>query len=318
MDAASESLLIENLCLPFLLRAQNSDGGWGFHSGSASRAESTCWALLGLLNCSSNGSANATQRGLAFLRASQLSDGSWPSTPEEKTGCWVTSLATLTLLAGAPKSPETAPGLQWICKDWPADSAPWRRFLTRFSSQSRIAPINNSCRGWGWTPATSSWVEPTSFALLALGRVPENALPPQTSERVRLGEALLYDRMCPGGGWNCGNPNVYGVAGEPLVGPTVWALLALRHRSGREENRSSLAWLEGNASHVHGATSVALARICLKAYGRSYPAETLRLRPSLEAGDYPLSVQAVALSSIALHDQQPSFLDARKPELHHA
>ena len=29
---------------------------------------------------------------------------------------------------------------------------------------------------------------------------------------------MLYDRMCPGGGWNCGNPKVYGVAGEPLVG----------------------------------------------------------------------------------------------------
>jgi Squalene-hopene cyclase C-terminal domain len=318
MDAASESVLIENFCLPFLLRAQNSDGGWGFHSGSASRAESTCWALLGLLHYSSHGSTTAIQRGLAFLRASQLSDGSWPSTPEEKTGCWVTSLATLTLLAVAPQSPETSAGLQWICKDWPADSAPWRRFLTRFSSQSRIAPINNSYRGWGWTPATSSWVEPTSFALLALSRVPENALPPQASERVRLGEPLLYDRMCPGGGWNCGNPNVYGVAGEPLVGPTVWALLALRHQSRREGNRSSLAWLEGNANQVNGATSIALARICLKVYDRSYLAGTLRLRPLLEAGDYPLGVQAVALSCIALNDQQPSFLDPRQPELHHA
>jgi hypothetical protein len=124
--------------------------------------------------------------------------------------------------------------------------------------------------------------------------------------------------MCPGGGWNCGNPNVYGVAGEPLVGPTVWALLAMRHRTDREENRSSLAWLESNANNAKGATSIALARVCLKAYGRSLPVETLPLHPFLQGDDYPLTVQSVALSCIALSEKQPSFLPIRTMELKHA
>ena len=54
---------------------------------------------------------------------------------------------------------------------------------------------------------------------------------------------MLYDRMCPGGGWNCGNPMVYGVPGEALIVPTVWALLALRDEPKKTEflNESRLA-----------------------------------------------------------------------------
>jgi len=318
MDAASESNLVESVCLPFFLRAQNADGGWGFLPGSPSRSESTCWALLGLMHGSAGTGSQASHRGLAFLRASQLPDGSWPATPDEKIGCWVTSLATLTLLGFAPESPEVAAALQWICKDWPADSAPWRRFLARFSSQRDVAPINNAYRGWGWTPATSSWVEPTSFALLALGCAPASLLPSQAIQRRQLGEALLYDRMCPGGGWNCGNPNVYGVAGEPLAGPTVWALLALQGQQNRQENRSSLAWLEASANDMKAATSAALARICLQAYDRPLPAKSLRLGPLLQASDYSLNAQSVALSCIALGEQQLSFLPSPMTELRRA
>jgi hypothetical protein len=82
---------------------------------------------------------------------------------------------------------------------------------------------------------------------------------------------MLYDRMCPGGGWNSGNPLVYGVAGVPRVGPTAWALLALREDAEREEIQMSLDWLEGAYGTIHGAASLALAHRCLAAYGRRTP-----------------------------------------------
>jgi hypothetical protein len=314
MEADSERNLVEDVCLPFLLRAQNGDGGWGFLPGSASRAESTCWALLGLMSVSTHTASEAVARALPFLRAAQLADGSWASTAGEKTGCWVTSLAAWTLFGFSQQPPEAAAALRWICEDWPADSTPWRRFLAKFSSQRDIAPVNNALRGWGWSPGTSSWVEPTSFALLALGRAPADQLPAEAADRRRLGEALLYDRMCLGGGWNCGNPNVYGVAGEPLVGPTVWALLALREQMQREENRSSVAWLEASANSVEGANSVALARICLAAYGRCWPPGALQMRTWLRADDYPLNVQGVALTCVALSERPPWFLSLRSEE----
>jgi hypothetical protein len=79
---------------------------------------------------------------------------------------------------------------------------------------------------------------------------------------------MLYDRMCPGGGWNSGNPLVYGVAGVPRVGTTAWALLALRDQSERAEIQLSLRWLEGAYGAIHGAASLALAHRCLAAYER--------------------------------------------------
>ena len=261
----------ENVCAPLLRDAQNSDGGWGFHPGANSRVEPTCWALKALMSLSSpdNFDGNAIRLGCSFLIAAQLADGSWPSTSEEKTGCWVTSLACWVLEGeseGEKKySKAIALGLNWVCGDWPRDSGWWQRLLRRLSSAKQHAKHNDSARGWGWTPGTSSWVEPTAFALLAL-ESHQRLEHPSAQKRRKLGELLLYDRMCPGGGWNCGNPEVYGVAGEPLVIPTTWALLALRKYPERPENIQSLAWLEKNFTKIQGPASYALARLCLAAY----------------------------------------------------
>jgi len=232
-----------------------------------------------------NFDGDAIRRGFNFLIAAQLADGSWPSTPEEKTGCWVTSLACW-VLAGESEgekkySRAIASGLSWVCDDWPRDSSWWQRSLRRLSFAKQQFKYNDSARGWGWTPGTSSWVEPTAFALLALGcrgsrEEPEH---PSAEKRRKLAELLLYDRMCPGGGWNCGNPEVYGVAGEPLVIPTTWALLALRKYPERRENIQSVAWLEKNLSKIQAPGSYASARIGLAAYGRQ------RTEDAASAGD---------------------------------
>jgi hypothetical protein len=263
----------ENVCAPMLREAQNSDGGWGFHPGAKSRVEPTCWALKALKSLLSPGNfdGDAIRRGFNFLITSQLVDGSWPSTPEEKTGCWVTSLACWVLAGdsdGEKKySQAIASGLSWVCDDWPRDSSWWQRALRRLASAKQHAKHNDAVRGWGWTPGTSSWVEPTAFALLALENESGAQLPSSAEKRRRLGEALLYDRMCLVGGWNCGNPEVYGVAGEPLVIPTAWALLALRHYPERLENIESLTWMEKNFAGIQAPGSYALAKVCLAAYG---------------------------------------------------
>jgi hypothetical protein len=114
-------------------------------------------------------------------------------------------------------------------------------------------------------------VEPTAYTLILLSEVPASELTAPLRERQRLGEAMLYDRMCPGGGWNNGNPVVYGVAGEPRVGPTAWALLALKAKSERTENRQSLDWLERTYSRIPGAGSTTLAHVCLRTCGRTPP-----------------------------------------------
>jgi hypothetical protein len=99
--------------------------------------------------------------------------------------------------------------------------------------------------------------------------------------------------MCPGGGWNCGNPEVYGVAGEPLVLPTAWALLALRKHPERPENIQSLQWLEKNFAKIQAPGSYAMARICLAAYGRQ------GIEDAASAGDFHANNESLRTIPVA-------------------
>ena len=271
-NPSSESLFAANICLPFIRHAQNADGGWGFQPGFESRAEPTCWAILALRGLKSGAPSNEmSARGLQFLRKAQLANGSWPASAEVSAGCWVTALACWVLTADLQAREAVAAGVTWICNDWPRGGSLWRRWRGRLFSHRKITEQNDSYRGWGWTPQTSSWVEPTSFALILLAISPIRALQKAAARRSELARRMLYDRMCPGGGWNCGNPMVYGVAGEPLIVPTVWALLALRDKPDRPEFVMSLDWLEKNIENARGAGSLALARIGMEVGGRKWP-----------------------------------------------
>ena len=261
-----------DVCLPFLHSAQNPDGGWGFHPGAQSRVEPTCWALQALGNSApAELRGEVHGRGFQFLRKAQLADGSWPASPEESTGSFVTALACWALLGDHDSRNAVAAGLRWLVQDRPRASGFWRRCLGRIMNWQRVSRQNDSYLGWGWTPNTASWVEPTAIAAIVLELSPPELLPAGANQRRQSAEDVLYDRMCPGGGWNCGNPLVYGVAGQPLAMPTAWALLALRKHRQRAENLLSLDWLEKSVAEERGPGSLALARICLESYGRSWP-----------------------------------------------
>jgi len=294
------------------LRAtQNSDGGWPFHAGGQSRAEPTCWALLALANSAE--SAQHIARGLEFLKAQQLPDGSWPAMNGMSSGGSVTSLAALTLAQFPAGAKNVLPALEWLSDDYPRDSSRWQKFLKSFNS-AKHESHNDELRGWGWTPRTSSWVEPTSFALLAFASAAPSVLRPQLaqqiSQRRALAIGLLYDRMCPGGGWNCGNPRVYGVDGESLILPTCWALLALRNEPDHPHRALSLAWLQKSLAKIASSGSFAVAQITIENYNLPIPAAPRHLTdfavPSLaEQGTHVAAWAALALNPSRLWP--PSF-----------
>jgi hypothetical protein len=306
MELIPDTSFVESVCVPLLRSVQNSDGGWGFLPGAQSRVEATCWAVkaLSTREGSSGSDGEAIARGLNFLTAAQLADGSWPAMPGETKGCWVTSLACWVLAGvGDEKYAKAiASGLRWICADWPRDSSWWRRWLRKLSSAGRQAKQNDALRGWGWTPGTASWAEPTAFALLALESSAAAGISPAAEKRRKLGEALLYDRMCPGGGWNCGNPEVYGVANQPLVIPTTWALLALRRHGGRRENAESLAWMEKDFAQIQGPGSFALAQVCMMAYERRRPVDAASFSDYYARNESLRSVQVAAWTILAKSD----------------
>jgi hypothetical protein len=286
-DRAAGSLL-EGV-LGAVAEAQNSDGGWAFAKGGDSRVEPTCWALLGLANTGFAQSGMA--HGLDFLKSQQRPDGSWPTTNGMSSGGWVTSLGALTLAQFPANEKSVHAALEWLSDDYPRDSSRWQKFLKSLSAAKQHASHNDEFRGWGWTPRTSSWVEPTAFALLAFAAVSAKAaeasagfsasgqaslpiapqLAKQMSDRRPLAIGLLYDRMCSGGGWNCGNPRVYGVDGDSLILPTCWALLALGDTPDHPNRAASLAWLEKSFAAIASPGSLAVAQITLESYNLPVP-----------------------------------------------
>lgn len=297
-ESAGKGSFREPFCLPFLRQAQNADGGWGYHPAGRSAVEPTCWAALALAGRSDSEQARA--RATDWLLAAQLPDGSWPAFAGQKEGCWVAPLACLALHERKDAQDAVARGLEWLCNAWPAEGSLWQRLRLRLFVSSSVLRQDYSLRGWSWTPRTSSWVEPTAYALILLRRLFPDAPPRHVAKRQQLGEAMLYDRMCSGGGWNSGNPSVYGVAGEPLVGPTVWALLALEHGRERTENRKSLDWLAGACEQAQGPGSLALAHLCLETYGRPTPPLEPRLLRFYEANRFLQNVCVAAFAAMAL------------------
>jgi len=259
--------LSNTYCQEFLIANQNSDGGWGFHPAAPSAVEATAWALAALPAPGPASPPKACTLARDWLLKAQLADGSWPAFPGHPQGCWVTSVASLALhrQGGAQNAVER--GLDWVLKAWPAEGTLWWR-MRRALFPTSEARQDTSLRGWNWTPGTASWVEPTAHALLLLRAMPGEMLPPTAAKRRDMGERMLFDRMCPGGGWNSGNPLIYGVAGVPRTGPTAWALLALRDHADRAEVQMSLDRLESSYATIPGAASLALAHRCLEAYGR--------------------------------------------------
>ncbi len=304
----------DQVCLPMLAAAQNSEGGWGYQLGKQSATEPTAWALLALAssldsNLDSRGDASgfssAVQRGKEWLRAAQLPDHSWAAFAKFPEGCWLTSLAALALHQYGDSTEAVSAGAKWLCKEWPGESKPWRQWMQRLFAKRNVArPVvrqNDALRGWSWTRGTSSWVEPTAFALILLHRVFfRETFPPDAGNRRSLAEAMLYDRMCPGGGWNSGNPEVYGVAGEPLVGPTVWALIALQEYRERAENQLGLNWLVSAQAKIQGPGSLALAYICFRVYGLQAPSIVPALRHAYQENQFLGSVVVAALCALAL------------------
>jgi hypothetical protein len=262
--------LLKRVYLPFLREAQNRDGGWGYRPGHRSGVEPTSWALRALASAErADLFEDHFRRGCDWLTGMQLPDGSWPAFGGQQRGCWVTALACLALHHLRDDSgPSVERGLFWLCNDRPGEGRLWWRFRQRLHARKSAVHQDSFLVGWSWTPGTASWVEPTSHSLILLRTIPQELHPPGAARRRELGERMLYNRVCPGGGWNSGNPLVYGVAGEPRVIPTVWALLALAEQAKRAENQQSLDWLERSYGRIQGPASLALAHLCLESYGR--------------------------------------------------
>lgn len=210
-----------------LRRAQNPDGGWGYFPGKKSWLEPTIYAALVL-----HGDP-AADRAWELLSSWRQLDGSWRPAAEVQVAHAGTALCvTMAALRGEFGLPFHK-GTAWLLGTEGMESTLRNRAIVHIATWIGFAPDKRDLRlkGWPWNPDTSSWVEPTAHALVALKKAHLKIPSSSIRERVRLGEALLMDVRCQDGGWNYGNRTARGEELRSYPETTALALLGLQGRS---------------------------------------------------------------------------------------
>ena len=296
------TLRARSRCIEELVARQLPDGGWAYTARSAQAAvEPTALALLALPPDS------AQQRGDAIrsLLGIQNPNGSWGAfAGDDQNGSGFTGLALYAFHRCGVVGPEMDRAFLWLLR-WQGRESDWL-WKWKFRILDRQVRFDPGKFGWPWTPETVSWVFPTSYSLLALksGDHPSR----QTRFRIRRGVEMLYDRICPGGGWNAGNGIVYGSPLVPHPDATAIALLALQGETANKLVLTSLGWLERRAETCFAPWSLSWAILALNAYQRPVRRLIERLGGLAEAaGIDDCATLAVATMALACADGPNPF-----------
>lgn len=278
-----------------LFDRQSREGGWPFATGCGQRAlEPTCLALLSLRSDESP----ARDLAIRFLLDTQNPNGSWSAfVGDDAEGCGLTGLALYTLQRCGIMGPAAERATRWLLnlRGWESHWL-WK---WKFRTTDRHVRFDPDKFGWPWTPETVSWVVPTSYSLLALKERVATSETELLRFRTRRGVEMLFDRICPHGGWNAGNGVVYGEAMAPHLDATALALLALRSEPANALVSASLDWLQQRAQTCLAPWSLAWSVLALDSYGR--PTEQFLAR-LVDISD-PAQIQdcaTVAVVSLAL------------------
>jgi hypothetical protein len=275
-------------------------GGWaGLASSSQPAIEPTCYSALAL----SSAPIGDIERAQTFLLHTQNPNGSWPVFPgDDQEGGWVTSLAVMSLFDLVPAIPARLKGLHWLMNCVGREGNWFWKW--KFRTADRHVRFDPDKYGWPWFPDTVSWVVPTAFAILALNQSPCSCGGlEQVAARIDCGVQMLFDRTCPGGGWNAGNGVVHGTALAPHPDDTAIALLALRDREKDPLVQGSVDYLERVAPTLSAPWSLAWAILALAAHRRPIAALSTSLAnfPDLSGTE---DTSTLALACLALDQQR--------------
>jgi hypothetical protein len=255
--------------MPLLIRTireaiggrQRNTGGWPYVAHQDA-IEATCLAIL---SCR-NQPGDYLERAVDFLERAQNPDGGWAAfIGDDQQSCWATALAVLGLIAVRPASKRLESGVRWLVRTHGREGdLVWQ---LKFRLVDRDVQFDPAKYGWNWVGGTTSWVIPTAFSLMALRKANRRlSAAPDFTLRIRLGTAMLLNRMCPGGGWNAGNSVAFGVPYSPYIDATSIALLSLRGHEDQPGVPESLSWLCRRIGGCPAPSSLAWGIVALAAY----------------------------------------------------
>ena len=297
-----------NEAIDLLLGIQNEDGGWGSFKGKRSSTESTSFALMALKSLESNFYDRQATAGLKWLLQHQKEDGSFSLNDTSKQSSWMTPIAVLAILPFKDKNEHALRASKWVLTQEGRTPGWVVSLLVRLSLVKKVTELDPSLAGWSWTAGAFSWVEPTSYSLMALKKLKRSLGGTNCDERIRQGEMLIYDRMCENGGWNYGNSRVLGKALWPYPDVTAVALIALQDRAASEANQKSLRALDGMMRETASGTALGWGIICLTIYNQDIQEWKKVLMKTFEKTKFLGETKAIALALLAFGNGAVCFV----------
>ena len=204
---------------------------------------------------------------IRFLLHIQNTNGSWPAFQGDNGhGSGYTGLVLYALNRCSDEGTATRRAVHWLLhsRGWESHWL-WK---WKFRTSDRHVRFDPDKFGWPWLPETVSWVVPTAYSLLALKHAHGISQQGLVQLRIQRGVEMLYDRICPEGGWNAGNGVVYGFPLAPHADATALALLSLLNEPPNDFITASLDWLERRAETCFAPWSLAWAVLALNAFKR--------------------------------------------------
>jgi len=263
-----------------LIAAQNADGGWGATPGRRSNTEATSLAVSALRSVNAGSIDDRVLRGSIWLSEHQNADGGWRLNDVATAGSWTTALAMIALSPFPEHQERVLDAARWLVGQEGSKPGILANLILWVRGKRTVNELNADLVGWSWVPSSFSWVEPTSYALTALKKVRSSLADTNVNERIQQGEAMIYDRMCKGGGWNYGNSKVMDYALWPYPDITAIALIALQDRAREPANQRSLQSLRKTAAEVNSGLASSWAALCFDLYGQ----ETREWQSLIEKG----------------------------------
>lgn len=291
----ARALSFRTVRLDLLRQAQNADGGWGYKAGGQSWLEPTCLAMLALTGADA---APALEKGWKLLQQWQLPDGGYRPAAMVAEPCWATSLCVTLQCVHKVFDSGFDKGVAWLLGSRGIEGSPLERALHLVGRM--VVEYNPNLKGWPWSPESTSWVEPTAHALVALKKVRQvRAAQTGLAERIEEGERMLADRRCRDGGWNYGNRRVLRTDLPSYPETTALALLGLQGATVLPLDRS-LTTASRQWQHTVSRMGKAWLAIAMRPHGR-----TLEL-PELAP---PADLCVVALEALAMAEGDKRWLE---------